>query len=145
MPPHFLKNELSNKTLQKVLSICWGLLIVSSALITTCLVGVDKRYKDIIFLDDYFFGIKTGLFPLSYIIDILALSFIILLLEKGSAYGLSFVIVWASINLLENAFDVFTFSLYPHIIIEELLFVVIYTYLVWLGLGLFRSFKNNVN
>jgi len=142
MPPLPLKNDSANEALQKVLSICWGLIIVSAALLIIYFAGAE-RYKDILFLDDYFFGIKTDLFPFLYFVDIFVLSSVILLLGKKNSYGLLLSVVWAFINLLENTFDIFTFSSYPHIIIEELMFVIIYSYLLWLSLDLIRGFRNN--
>ena len=121
----------------KIISICWGLMLASSALLIIYFVGVD-HVLDRIFIDNSFFGIKPKLFFLFYVVDIIVNGLIIFLLERKKNFGFSIGIVWFGFNILENLFDVWTFRFYPHAIIEELMLVCIYAFAILLCLKVFR-------
>jgi len=126
-----LKELLTKNPKDKISSICWGLVFVSIILLIIYLTGSNKIFSTII-LDDYFFGFKIKLFFLYYIIDIIILLAIIYTLQRKIIFGIYLGIFWSMFNLFENIFDIPIFISDLHMIFEELVFILLYAYLLLL-------------
>ncbi len=136
-----LKELLIKNNKDKIVSILYGLIITSSALLIGSVFNIDQFFENI-FFDNYFFGIKLKLYFLFYILDIIIISLIILLIEKDMHFGYILTIFWATLNVIENLFDISSFKDYPHMVIEELLIILIYFYLVILSYH--KNYKTKV-
>jgi len=130
-----LKKLLTKNWKHKVISICYGLIVVSIVLLFAYLMGLNKIFN-IIILDNYFFGIKTELFFVLYhLSNILILLTVIHLLQKKVILGILLGIFWSLFNLTETIFDLPVFSFDPSIIFEEILFLFIYLFLLIILFG----------
>lgn len=116
--------------LNKIIAVCWGFIVVSLFLVF--LYFIDFFPLDsFIFIDNQLFG-KTvqSIYLLGfYLFDIIILALVIWFLEKNVRI-LFIALPWFVFNFLETFFDLFTFRYDPHFLFEELVFLLLYTYLV---------------
>ena len=124
-----LKELLTKNPQDKIISICWGLIIVSVTLFSVYIISIDK-ITNIIIIDDYFFGFKINFFYIYYLVDIVIILCILSLLKRKITFGVWFGIFWSLFNLLENIFDIPIFISDLHMIFEELVFILLYAYLL---------------
>lgn len=123
-----LKELVSKNPADKIISICFGLTVVSAVLFIAYFIDIDK-FTPIVF-DDYLFGYKINFFHLFYIIDIIIWLTIIDLVLKKIIFGIALGAIWTIFNLIETLFDVPIFGFDPHFVLEEMAFILIYSYLL---------------
>ena len=113
----------------KILSICWGLLIVSSFLVF--LYFFDFLPLDsFLLIDNQFFGksVEPSYLLGFYLFDITILVLVILFLEKNTRI-LFIALPWFLFNFTETLFDIYGFKYDFHFVLEELAFLSLYSYL----------------
>jgi hypothetical protein len=125
VPENFLKNNPA-----KITAICGGLAMCSLLLLLAKCVGLDSVVPGTIIFDDVFFGQRRPIVAGYYLADALLMGSVALLLARRPMTATVVGLVWTTFVLAETLNDLPVFADDPHMLVEELSFVLIYVVLL---------------